>query len=110
MEGTMSWLSAGIHAASLWSKDHLLPIAPLLTPTVAVIAGCIAYYSIHVQRKLVRSRAAIDFFLKTDLDKSMVDAHAAFEAAAEKLGEAKEGGIAIEEFCKTEEYKRIRAI
>jgi hypothetical protein len=50
----------------------LLPFAPLITPLVAVIAGTIALYSIHVTRSIARKRATIDFFLKTEADSSIV--------------------------------------
>lgn len=70
-----------VHLLSQWLKFHILPIASLLTPVVAMIAGGIALYSIHVTRSVARKRAAVDFFLKTDMDKGMVDAHTAFQKA-----------------------------
>jgi hypothetical protein len=70
-----------IHVLSLWLKVHILPFAPVITVVVAVVAGVIAVYSIHVTRSVARKRAAVDFFLKTDMDAGMVTAYAAFQDA-----------------------------
>ncbi len=47
------------------------------------------------EREIARKRAAIDFFLKTDLDSNMLEAHADFEAALKKLKKhtAEDGSI-----------------
>ena len=47
-------------------------------PLVATVAGIVAIVSIIVTKSIARKRAAIDLFLKTDMDKGMVDAHVAF--------------------------------
>jgi hypothetical protein len=70
-----------VHLLSQWMKIHLLPFAPLLTLLVATVAGIVAITSILVTKSIARKRAAIDFFLKTDMDKGMVDAHLSFEEA-----------------------------
>ncbi len=63
-----------IHIFVQWLKIHVIPLAPL----VAMLAGAIAFYSIHVTRVTARRRAAIDFFLKTDMDKGMAEIYKAF--------------------------------
>jgi hypothetical protein len=52
--------------------DKLLPYAPLITASIALIAGSAAVISIMVTKKIARRRAAIDFFLKTEMDQSML--------------------------------------
>jgi hypothetical protein len=99
-----------IHLLSLWLKIHVLPLAPLFTPLVATVAGIVAITSILVTKSIARKRAAIDLFLKTDMDKGMVDAHAAFEEAVIALKEHLKEGKTIEEFCKDgKAYKDVRA-
>jgi hypothetical protein len=53
--------------------DKLLPYAPLITASIAIIAGSAAITSIVVTKKIARRRAAIDFFLKTEMDQSMLN-------------------------------------
>jgi Domain of unknown function (DUF4760) len=99
-----------IHLLSQWLKIHVLPLAPLFTPLVATVAGIVAITSIVVTKSIARKRAAIDFFLKTDMDKGMVDAHIAFEEAVIVLKQHLKDGKTIEEFCKGgKTYKDVRA-
>jgi hypothetical protein len=56
----------------LWLIDKALPYAPLITVSIATIAGVVAIISITVTKKIARRRAAIDFFLKTEMDQSML--------------------------------------
>jgi hypothetical protein len=67
---------------SSWLRflDRLLPYAPLITAAIAVSAGIIALLSIRAQKKIARRRAAIDLFLKTDLDAAMLAAYGSFNA------------------------------
>jgi Domain of unknown function (DUF4760) len=55
--------------------------------TAGIAGGALgaAVISITSQREIARKRAAIDFFLKTDLDQNMIVAHADFETALKKL-------------------------
>ena len=46
--------------------------APIATATIACLAAAIAFVAVLVQRDIARRRAAIDFFLKTEMDKEMV--------------------------------------
>jgi hypothetical protein len=64
-------------------------------------------YSINEQRNIARKRAALDLFLKTELDKSNVDAYHAFEAAFKALRTVEKGTMS--EFRQTPEYRDIRA-
>ena len=65
--------------------DRLLPYAPFGTALIALGALITAIAAIRTQTRVARRRAAIDFFLKTDLDQNMLDAHRDFEAAVKKL-------------------------
>ncbi len=94
-----------VHLLSQWLKIHVLPVGPLLTPVVGTIAGGIAFYSIYVTRSVARKRAAVDFFLKTDMDKGMVDAHTSFQAAMEAWATHDKEGKPVETFVKGEDGK-----
>jgi hypothetical protein len=56
-----------------------------VTASVAVLGGAIALVSIIVQRNLARRRAAVDFFLKVEMDEKMMQAFERFESAIEQL-------------------------
>jgi Domain of unknown function (DUF4760) len=91
--------------------DSLLPYAPLFTPAVGSIAALIAVSAIGAQKSIARKRASIDFFLKTDLDHNMLDAHAGFVAALKKLKEHAAGGGTVKGFVEnpvtSPDYERI---
>jgi Domain of unknown function (DUF4760) len=75
----------------MWETMHDLPwariatYAPIVTASVAVLGGAIALTSIIVQRNLARRRAAVDFFLKVEMDEKMMQAYERFESATEQL-------------------------
>jgi hypothetical protein len=89
-----------IHLLAQWLKVHIIPFAPLFTPIVATVAGLIALYSIHVTRSVARKRAAVDFFLKTDMDKGMVEAYLNFQKASTAFAKHVEKGDPIETFVR----------
>jgi hypothetical protein len=83
--------------------------APLVTATVATIAGGIAYYSIHVTRTIARRRAAIDFFLKTEADKSIVDIFQRFDESLQTVNNDIDAGRTLAEITRTSHYKDVHA-
>ena len=93
-----------IHFLSLWVKIHILPFAPLITVVVAAaaagVAARIAWHSIQVTRSVARKRAAIDFFLKTDMDAGMVTAYKDFQDALAVWEKHVKDGKDIEEFMR----------
>jgi hypothetical protein len=93
-----------IHWVSQWLKIHIVPIAPLITPTVAIIAGVVAVASIVITMSIARKRAAIDFFLKTDMD-----AGTALKALEKHEAEGKtiETFVKGEDGADTAEYKNL---
>jgi hypothetical protein len=79
--------------------------APLATATTAFGAGIIALLAIRAQRDIARRRAAIDFFLKTEMDQTMIDLYSNFKTIAPSIALHS----SIPEFSKTKEYGQVRA-
>jgi hypothetical protein len=50
-------------------------IDPLTTAVIALIAATVALIALFIQRDTARRRAAIDFFLKTEMDNDLIDAY-----------------------------------
>lgn len=81
--------------------------------TAGIAGGALvaAVISIISQRDTARKRAAIDFFLKTDLDSNMLQAHADFELALKKLKKHTADSGTIRSFAEGTEteidYKKI---
>jgi len=74
-----------------------------ITAIVAVIAVAVAGTGIAVQWWLARKRAAIDFFLKTEADKYLLDAYDEFYKGITKMK-----SLPINEFC-TSQNEEVRA-
>ena len=90
-------------------SNKLLPYAPLITPSVAVVVGAIALYSIYVTRSIARKRATIDFFLKTEADSSIVKLFQAFDDHVVAVRKLIDDGKTLLEIVKTDEYKTVHA-
>ena len=99
-------LMDGLRAVGRFLSDAVA-YGPLVTATIATIAGGIAYYSIHVTRTIARRRAAIDFFLKTEADKSIVDIFQRFDESLEKVNKEIDDGKSLAEITRTPHYKDI---
>jgi hypothetical protein len=65
--------------------DRLLPYAHYATALIALAALGTAIAAILTQTRVARRRAAIDFFLKTDLDHNMLESHREFRVAVKEL-------------------------
>jgi hypothetical protein len=80
----MSWLSQGWHRAETlvvnlpWDKTPTY--APVATALVALTAAAIACWAIFAQRDIARRRAAIDFFLKTEMDDKIIGLYKKFRS------------------------------
>ena len=85
--------------------DCLLHYAPIGTAGAAISAFLLAFYSISVQRKIARCRAAVDFFVKAEMDEHMITAFRDFDTA---IAEFKKY-ISVAAFVKKED-KHYRAI
>lgn len=80
----MSWLSQGWHATRGWISNLTLEqasdLAPVATACIALGAAIIAWRAIRAQRDVARRRAAIDFFLKTEMDEKIIALYKKFKA------------------------------
>jgi len=59
--------------------EQLAKVAPLATTSIALIAATIAIISLRTQVAIARKRAAIDVFLKTEMDHAMLKAYLEYE-------------------------------
>jgi Domain of unknown function (DUF4760) len=80
-------------------------LAPLAIAFVGFCALCAALWSIGAQKRLARRRAAIDFFLKTEMDDKMLQAWDNYLIAVKELKNVS----SMKEFELTEKYRHIRA-
>ncbi|MGC1860812.1 MAG: DUF4760 domain-containing protein [Methylocystis sp.] len=84
--------------------EEVAKLAPIATASIALVALFVAMISIRTQKAVARNRAAIDVFLKTEMDKEMLAAYRAYTAALRNL----ETFTSIEDFALTSEYQSIR--
>ncbi len=56
---------------SCW--ETIAKLAPIGTALIVLIAAIIALGAMWVQMHIARRRASIDFFLKTEMDKTVID-------------------------------------
>ena len=68
---------------SCW--EAIAKIAPIGTALIALIAAMIALGAIWAQMHIARRRASIDFFLKTEIDKTVIDLYNKFKANAPSI-------------------------
>jgi hypothetical protein len=104
-------------AISIWQNITMLSdivpwkslamYAPILTATIAIVAAGVAWRSIRVQRSIARKRAAVDVFIKTEMDQSMIDAYEAFRQGRTSLSNVSDEQMG--EFSKSPQYRAIRA-
>jgi hypothetical protein len=71
----------------------------------ALIAACV---SIGSQRAIARKRAAIDFFIKTEMDRETLSLYDRFAKAVGVLEEHQQSNLNLETFVNTESYWDIR--
>jgi Domain of unknown function (DUF4760) len=65
---------------SCW--ETIAKLAPIGTALIVLIAAIIALGAMWVQMHIARRRASIDFFLKTEMDKTVIDLYNKFKANA----------------------------
>jgi hypothetical protein len=105
----------GIYLAFLIAAGgwHLAPsgtdwgnVAQIATAFIATLAFGTAIYSVYSQREVARKRAAVDFFLKTDMDEKMFDMYRASRSAFQLLsmGVPPNG---FDGFIKTDDYEKV---
>jgi hypothetical protein len=99
------WHAAVDHLpdAAFWEKAS--KFAPVVTASIAALAAFFAWLSIRAQRDTARRRAAIDFFLKTDVDEKTIDLYTKFKRAVRGL----EARTSFDDFVGEQEYQDLRA-
>jgi hypothetical protein len=112
--GHTIWDNIVVNAATAYDVAHhgaykLIPYGPLITPTVGVLAGTIALYSIYVTRSIARKRATIDFFLKTEVDKSILELFQNFYGHLSVVEKHIEDRTPVAEILGSAEYKTVHA-
>jgi hypothetical protein len=80
------WITAGIAGGALWAANK----------------------SINSQREIARKRAAMDFFVKTEMDQDTLKSHKRFNDAVDKLISHLASGDPCAGFVATPEYWHIR--
>lgn len=84
--------------------DVAAKLAPLGTALIALAAATIAWCAIRAQRDIAKRRAAIDFFLKTEMDNEIVALYQKFRKIAPTLGSIPH----MATFATTDDYHHLR--
>jgi len=79
--------------------------AQIFTACIALLAAIIAVISILNQRSIARRRAAIDFFLKTQMDATGIELYNDFRRIAPGIAAI----TSMESFVATPEHSRVRS-
>lgn len=80
-------------------------LASIITAGIALLAALIAVISILNQRSIARRRAAIDFFLKTQMDATGIELFSDFRRLAPGIAAV----ASMESFVSTADHARVRA-
>jgi hypothetical protein len=80
-------------------------LSQIMTAAIAILAAIIAAISILEQRRIARRRAAIDFFLKTQMDDTMIELYNDFRRIAPGIAALP----SMESFVATADHARVRA-
>jgi hypothetical protein len=67
---------------SVFDWEAVAKLAPIGTALIALSAAIIAWFAIQAHRDIAKRRAAIDFFLKTEMDKTAIDLYINFKKNA----------------------------
>ncbi|WFU44111.1 DUF4760 domain-containing protein [Bradyrhizobium sp. CB82] len=62
-----------------------------------------------MQRSIAKNRAAVDFFIKTEMDQPMLTAHARYEAAALILAKHTDNSTLMARFEASDDYAHVRS-
>jgi hypothetical protein len=95
-------MEACISNFTFW--ETMAKLAPIGTASIALIAASIALCAIWVQMHIARRRAAIDFFLKTEVDDKAIDLYNQFREHGPSMTSIPTTGSAG-----TAKYRDIRA-
>jgi hypothetical protein len=70
--------------------ETITRLAPIGTASIALLAALIALGAIWAQVYMARRRASIDFFLKTETDKTVIDLYNKFKKHAPRVSSSRE--------------------
>jgi hypothetical protein len=87
------------------SLEEIARIAPIGTVIVALGALSVATWSLLAQKGVARRRAAIDFFLKTEMDEKLLVAYDNYKDGVDALRKA----VDLDDFCKSNHYHHVRS-
>jgi hypothetical protein len=85
--------------------QDIVPYAQIGTAFIATAALGIATWSLLAQKAVARRRAAIDFFLKTEMDEKMLTAYNLYFEGKNQIPFYSD----MKDFCGTEYYDHVRA-
>lgn len=100
--------SAALGFVTWWDAvpaEKVKDFAPFGIILVGFIGAVIAYRTMIVNRAIARKRAAIDVFIKTEMDQAMITAYSDFRTARGELTKAPD----IDAFAQTTHYGAMRA-
>lgn len=83
-------------------------VAPFATATIGFIGALTAIIAIHIQRDVARRRAAIDFFMKTDLDPVVDTLYRTFRDTTDRLVDTEITKEKFAEYIRTKHYKDLK--
>ncbi|WP_441259614.1 DUF4760 domain-containing protein [Bradyrhizobium sp. 521_C7_N1_3] len=86
------------------SFEYIAKLAPIGTVLVAFCALGVATWSLIAQKGVARRRAAIDFFLKTEMDDKLIAAYDKFRDGVDALRVTAD----LDDFCKSAHYGYVR--
>jgi len=86
--------------------ETVAKLAPIGTALIALSAAIIALLAILAQMHIARRRAAIDFFLKTEVDRTAIDLYKTFKAKAPLITSIPDPVLDVE---RRNAYEDIRA-
>jgi len=102
---TRIFFSGNFTMESLMSAQDIVPYAQIGTAFIATAALGVATWSLWTQKAVARRRAAIDFFLKTEMDEKMLTAYDSYVASKAQIAQHPD----IKQFCVTKDYEHVRA-
>src|SRR5437763_384789 len=82
--------------------ETVAKLAPIGTALIALFAALIALGAILVQMHIARRRASIDFFVKTEIDKTAIDLYRKFKTHAPSM-------TSVPPLGQREDYEDVRA-
>jgi hypothetical protein len=87
------------------SAQEIVPYAQIGTAFIATAALGVATWSLATQKAVARRRAAIDFFLKTEMDEKMLAAYNIYVTSKAQIAQFPD----VKQFCQSGHYDHVRS-